>query len=359
MRTLAARDRGLDFTVLASRAGVFPELEGVPNWRVENCPGAEGGNLRKAWFIQARLPGLVSELGGDILHSMQFLAPVRKPCPLVVTVYDLAWLHYPETLEWARRMYYKWLVPRTLRSADLITAISQSTAAETREAFPGTASRIRVVPLGLPLWVQDARGGGAADGAPPGPPYFLFVGTMEPRKNLARLLDAYGIFRETAQRDGRASVEIPRLVLVGGKGWRDGALRSHLKQYRDRGWLELLDYRDDVALWDLYRGALALVFPSLHEGFGLPILEAMAASCPVLTSNRGGMKEVAGQRALLVDPASPEDIAEGLEVMAFKQEIRAELARGGPEHARAWSWDLTADRTEAVYRELLGRYPDK
>lgn len=353
-RALAVRDRGMKFTVLASDPEVFRDLDQWENWNIVECPGARGGNLKKVWFTQMRLPGLVRELEGDLLHCLQFLGPLNISCPLAVTVYDLAWMLFPETIEGPRHLYYRWLVPRTLARAGSILAVSEATARETARLFPDAAERVRVTPLGTPSWVlQMALDNPVRRDKKPDGGFFLFVGTLEPRKNLPRLLDAYDLFCSQALNEGVPNAEIPGLVFVGGKGWKDSHLRSRMSLLIDEGRLKVLDQCDDVTLWDLYGSALALVFPSLHEGFGLPILEAMTAGLPVLTSDRSGMKEVAGDGALLVDPEMVTEIAEGLRVMAFEPAIRLGLAAGGPEQSRRWSWERTADLTAGIYRELL------
>ena len=152
---LAERDRNLDFTVLATTREMFKELDGCPNWRIVDCPQARGGSLRKALFTQFQLPGLVKKLGGDILHSMQFLAPLRCSIPQVATVHDLAWRLYPETIEEPRLSYYKFLVPRSLAKVDAIVANSRSTASRTEDLFPQVSGKIHVTLHGTPRWVLD------------------------------------------------------------------------------------------------------------------------------------------------------------------------------------------------------------
>ena len=350
---LAEKDRGLDFTVLATEPGVFRELEDRPGWLVRECRQAKGGALRKALFTQFRLPRLVRRLEGDLLHSMQFLVPLRCPCPQVATVHDLAWLLFPETIEEPRHSYYRWLVPRSIRQVDAIVVNSRSTADETTRFFPEAADKVHLTPHGTPRWVMD-RVCDENRIQPPGDrPFFLFVGTLEPRKNLPRLMDAYESFLTSEAVLQVPAQEVPDLVFVGGRGWRDSRLRGRMADLRSRGRLRILDYCDPDELWELYCRALALVFPSLNEGFGLPILEAMAAGLPVLTADRSGTAEIAGDRALLVNPENTGDIAAGLTRLAFDQDLRAKLARGGPGWARQWSWSRTADLTVAVYRHLL------
>jgi|GEM_PF-285690 len=354
---LAARDRGLDFTVLTTTAGLFRELEGKTGWAVREIPTARRGALRKALYTQFGLPNLLRELGADLLHCLQFVAPLRPPCPLVATVHDLAWLDFPGTIEEPRRSYYRWLVPRSLAKADALVTNSEATTRETIRHFPGTAAKIFTTPHGTPRWVLERMDRPDPVTIPQSvtPPYFLFVGTREPRKNLVRLLAAYGEFLGSAAVGAAPPGSVPHLVLVGGRGWKDASVRSTLGQWADEDSVTILDYCDDDVLWGLYRGAQALVFPSLNEGFGLPILEAMAAGLPVLTSDRGGTAEVAGSDALLVNPENVAEIGKAMERLAFDGELRARLGVAGPDRARQWSWARTADLTVDVYNELLDR----
>ncbi|MBK7772103.1 MAG: glycosyltransferase family 4 protein [bacterium] len=173
------------------------------------------------------------------------------------------------------------------------------------------------------------------------------MGAREPRKNLPRLLDAYE--RLVA---GRGSAS-PDLVLAGPDGWLDGPLRERLARPGLAGRVEIRGYCEPAELRSLYGGALALVFPSLLEGFGLPILEAMACGLPVLTSDRGATAEVAGDAALLVDPHDTGALHLAMGRLADEAPLRARLAAGGPRRAREWTWDRTADLTTAAYREIL------
>lgn len=354
---LAARDRELDFLVLATEPDMFAEVAEVRGWQVLNCPGARGGTLRKALFTQLQVPRICRARRAALLHSLQFVAPLRAGCPSVVTVHDHGWLRFPATVEQPRRAYYRFFVPRTLRRAAAIVTNSQATAAETAAFFPDTAARIATTQFGTPSWVWKHPGGGR----PPaeGGPVFLFVGTLEPRKNLEALLEAYALFLTAPATRARPAEEVPRLLFIGGKGWKDSNLRRRMDDLMARGRLEVRDYCGTDELWREYRRAHALLFPSLHEGFGFPILEAMAAGLPVLTADRGAMVEVGGDLVLAVDPTRTEAIADGLAAMAWDDSLRQRLSAGGPERARQWSWERTAELTTRVYRRVLGLGLDK
>ena len=349
---LAAADRGMDFTVLASVPEMFADLAGRPRWRVEACPGAGGGTLAKAWYTQARLPGLVRRLQGDLLHSLQFVAPLRLGCPSVVTVHDLAWQLFPGTVEQPRRSYYRLFVGPTLCRAAAVVTNSEATAADVRRLHPAAAAKVAVTPFGLAAWARDAAAAEAGKAAPgrPGRPCFLFVGTLEPRKNLEGVLRAYDLFLEGA---GRPAEACPSLLFVGARGWGDSRLRPAMQRLQAAGHLEVRDYCDPDQLWGLYRSAHGLLFPSLHEGFGFPILEAMAAGLPVLTADRGAMAEVAGDAALLVDPADPADMARGMALLAWDRARREQLVAAGCARVRRWTWERTAIETCAVYDRVL------
>jgi glycosyltransferase involved in cell wall biosynthesis len=270
------------------------------------------------------LPRLAGRLRLDVLHCPTFRAPLTPPaCPLVVTVHDLAVLRHPETFnQWTRR-YSRLCVSRVARSARLVIAVSAHTQRDLVELLRMPEEKIRVVPNG----VAEVFG---TDGPAESGEYVLAVGTLEPRKNLDRL----------AQATRRLGVE---LRVAGAPGWGRVELGG--------GGVRLLGRVSDEELARLYRGARCLAYPSLYEGFGIPIVEAMASGTPVVTSRGGATEEVAGGAAVLVDPLDPAAIAAGIEEAA---ERREELVPAGLARAREFSWAETARRTAGVYREAAG-----
>jgi glycosyltransferase involved in cell wall biosynthesis len=208
---------------------------------------------------------------------------------------------------------------------------------------------VTVTPFGAPSWVWRQPGGADPAGEGPEAP-FLFVGTLEPRKNLGRLLEAYRLLLDRKAGDAGP---VPPLVLAGAPGWGGAGLQRPLHELQARGQLRLEGYCGPDRLWQLYRSARALLFPSLHEGFGFPILEAMAAGLPVLTSARGAMQEVAGDAALLVDPEDPGAIADALQRLQTDARLRLELVTAGWARVRSWTWRRTAEATADVYRRVL------
>jgi glycosyltransferase involved in cell wall biosynthesis len=253
----------------------------------------------------------------DVLHCTTFRGPLRSSVPTVVTVHDLAILRAPEAFPRWHRLYGRAGLERVLKAADAIVAVSEFTRDEVTALVDVPVERVRVVPNGVDaLFTPD---GPRAEGD-----YVLAVATLEPRKNLGRAVDAA---RE-------AGVE---LRVVGARGW--GGVDVP-------GWVGEVP---DAELAALYRGARCVVYPSLYEGFGLPVLEAMACGAPVVTSRSTAMEEVAGTAAVLVDPLDVSAIAAGIHEATLR---RDELIPAGLTRARTFTWDRAADAVVELWREL-------
>jgi glycosyltransferase involved in cell wall biosynthesis len=255
--------------------------------------------------------------GLDVLHCTTFRGPVRSRVPTVVTVHDLAILRAPEVFPRWHRLYGRLGLERVLRAADAIVAVSEFSRTETVELAGVPAERIRVVPHGVdPVFSAE---GPHAEGE-----YVLAVATLEPRKNLGRAVSAA---RE-------AGIE---LRVVGARGW--GGVEVD-------GWVGEIP---DAELASLYRGARCVIYPSLYEGFGLPVLEAMACGTPVVTSAATAMEEVAGGAAVLVDPLDVCSIAGGIRDALTS---RDELVSAGLARARTFTWARAADSIVELWSEL-------
>jgi glycosyltransferase involved in cell wall biosynthesis len=255
--------------------------------------------------------------GADVLHCTTMRGPVRAHLPFVVTVHDCALLRHPEAFPAWHRHTGRVALRHGARSADAVVAVSDFTRDELVELLDVPVERIRVIPNGIePVFHPD---GPAAPGD-----YVLAVGTLEPRKNLERAVEAARL----------ANVE---LRVVGAAGWGGVDVPGWAGRVSD----------DELAA--LYRGARCLVFPSLYEGFGLPVLEAMACGLPVVTTRGGATEEIAGGAAVLVDPLDPGAIAAGI---SEAESRRGELRALGLERARGFTWSHSADLVEALWREL-------
>ncbi|MBM4130159.1 glycosyltransferase family 4 protein [bacterium] len=338
---LAARDRGFAFVVVAGDDDVFADLRDRPGWSLEVVPA--GDATRREWTRQVLLPVACRRWGAALVHGLQPVAPWAAPCPVVLTVHDLAWRTMPEVIPQPRRAWLSAAVPASLARARLLLANSRTTAAALTGAFPRLADRVREVPHGTPAW---ALAGDLPAPAPVAHPFFLFVGRLEPRKNLPRLLEAYE--RLVVRTDGQA----PDLCLAGPEGWGLGPVRERLARPSLAGRVRVTGWCAPADLRALYAAALALVFPSLDEGFGLPVLEAMGCGLPVLTADRGATAEVAGDAALLVDPQDTQALADAMFRLARDAALRTALAAGGRRRAATWTWERTADLTAAAYAEI-------
>ena len=302
---------GIDTTpLLQTRAGTARYLQGlldhlqVPVQRV-SFPATS--RLRSVaadalWYPRLRAKGV------DVLHCPSFRGPFASKVPLVVTVHDVAVLRRPEWFNRWTRTYSSYAVPRVLRAATRVIADSEFTRSELIDLLGTPAEKIRVLPI--PIGDVFSAEGARADGD-----YTLAVGTLEPRKNLARIAEAV---------DGE-------LRVVGGRGWGDVEPPPNVT------WLGEVD---DAELARLYRGARCLVYASLYEGYGLPVAEALACGCPIVTSLGSPMQEIAGDDATYVEPTDADSIRAGI-ARAFK-----------PTPRRIASWAEIAAATQAIYEEI-------
>ncbi len=303
--------------------------------------------LRGLWE-QTLVPLDVRRRGIQVYHSPNYSLPLALPCTSVVTVHDLAFLD-PRFHKLRMRFYLRVLTQMSLRRADHVIAVSEHTKQELEARFPHVAGRISVVHPGL-----DPAFSSPPDGASiqsfrqrvgQTKPYILFVGAIEPRKNLPRLIRAFELaMAETGLHHD--------LVLCGPLGWRHGptiqALRSSRLSHRIRQVGYIPD--DDLLLW--YAGADLFVYPSLYEGFGLPPLEAMATGTPVVTSDSSSLPEVVGDAAAAVSPTSVDAIAGAMQRVLTDRDFADKLRALGPQRAMEFTWKEAASRTVDIYRRL-------
>jgi alpha-1,3-rhamnosyl/mannosyltransferase len=306
-----------------TRAGTARYLNGLldaglPGVEVQPVAFGGGGRVTAAVRDTVWYPGILPLVAGgaDVLHCPTYRAPLRSRTPVVVTVHDLAVFRHPEAFRTWTRTYSRALVPLVVRAARRVIAVSDFTKRELLDLVGLDEARVRVVPNGV-------AGGFSPNGPAAHGDYVLAVGTLEPRKNLPRLAAAVE----------RLGVE---LRIVGARGWGRVELPGSVR------WLGEVP---DAELAALYRGARCLAYPSLYEGFGIPVLEALACGCPVVTSAGGACEEVAGGAAVLVDPLDEGSIAAGVE--------RADgaLREAGLARAAEFSWSRAAAETVEVYRE--------
>jgi glycosyltransferase involved in cell wall biosynthesis len=343
---LGRQDPSLEIVPFRSRfEGDPPDEPALAHLPLEELNGSIR-SLYPRWALTARpwLPERVRRL--DLVHATNPAAvpPAAPGQRLVVTVHDLAFLVLPGTFPRAWRWLYRVGLRAAVRRADAIVTPSRSTAEDLLSRTRVDPEKVFVTPLAasLSLGVDDPDAVLARLKVPP--PYLLFVGTLEPRKNLLRLVRAY---RRVAQ-DG-----IPHaLVLAGPLGWQGDRLLREIA-LRGPGEIVLTGPLSDDELDALYRGADAFVYPSLYEGFGLPVVEAMSRGLPSVVSTSSSLPEVAGDAALAVNPRSVRELASAIATIATDVAMAERLAAKARARAERFSWDETARRTLEMYERLL------
>jgi glycosyltransferase involved in cell wall biosynthesis len=283
----------------------------------------------------------------DVVHAAHPLLIPARAGARVATVYDLDFLDHPERTTGEVRRDYAWLASRHAARADGILAISETTRRAVIDRLNVDPARVIVARAGVPRWASGGRRRPRPEAGP-----ILFLGTLEPRKNVGALLDAYGRLR--ARRD-----DVPRLVLAGRSTtaagtWLDAAARAPLA-----GHVDVIGYVPDEDRRGLLESASMLVLPSWNEGFGLPVLEALALELPVVVSDRGALPEVAGDAALYCDPADPDSLADAIGRVLDEPDATARRVEAGRHRAAGWSWDATAAQVWAWYGELAATQRDE
>ncbi len=318
-----------------------------PHWPVRH-PVA-----RIAWE-QGRLPFLLRTSGARLYHGLAFIVPLStRHIPLVVTVHDLSFVHFPETLPPAKALYLKWLTRTSVRRAHHVIAVSESTRRDVIAWSGIPARKVSTVPNGVsprfrPLPPDEVRAWREKKGLPAR--FILYVGTLQPRKNVDTLIRAYARWR------GRARTSPPPLILAGAKGWYYEDL---FRLTASLGLEEAVHFPgyippEELPYW--YNAATLFAYPSLFEGFGLPVLEAMACGTPVVAAATSALPEVVGDGGLLLPPKDVDAWAQALASLLSDPARRDELRGRGLQRAKRFSWERTARETVAVYHRLLDGY---
>lgn len=299
---------------------------------------------RDLWWHQFGVSFAARGARADLLHLPAAVGPVAAFLPMVVTIHDVIVLRFPELFRPWHRHYARAVLPRLVSSAAAVITVSEAARADVVEYLDLAPERVAVVPNGVdPLFHTIDRNGEAARSVVARyrlpPDFVLTVGAIEPRKNLPRILDA---LRQLRDRGPTAGIT---LVHAGPEGW--------LADDVSRGAARFLGYVPAADLRVLYNLARALVYPSLWEGFGLPVIEAMACGCPVVTSTVSALPDVAGGAAVLVNPESVEDIAAAIERLWLDDAWRRKYATAGLARARCFTWERCARETLAVYEQAL------
>ncbi|MGC9314792.1 MAG: glycosyltransferase family 4 protein, partial [bacterium] len=318
----------------------------IPSFAVPNVRTVRYRSRVQHLAIQLELPKLLAENRIDILHGPNFYLPVRGKTPMAVTIHDLSAQFFPGQHSLKHRLSQKFLRP-SMKKADRIIAVSEFTSREIARYCPKAEDKIRVVHNGVgenfvPTDEKTKSEIKSRHGLPER--FALFVGTLEPRKNVGRLVEAFG---------KATNIEDLKLVIAGGKGWLYGEIFESVKKLGLEDRVIFPGYIPSEDLPALYSSAEFFCYPSLYEGFGLPVLESMACGTPVLTSRDSSMSEVAGEAALLADPMDIDSIAEGILKLASDETLRKNLAEKGLSRAKKFSWKSCATKTLDIYREIM------
>lgn len=300
--------------------------------------------LKTSW-----LPTVEAQLDCDAILYPYWPSPPwrrRDAPPAAVFVHDLAFKLRPAEVPWQQRVYLRTLLGRSLHRAAAVLVPSEATRRDLMDRYriAGLESKVAIVPEGVAPDVPPSK---LPAGLEPG--FILAVGTVEPRKNYPRLLAAFRrLRRESVPMIIGDRPGVPELVIAGRPGWAYG---DALERIKAEPGVRYLGHVDDATLTALYRSAAVLAFPSLYEGFGLPLLEAMAHGVPAVVGNAGALPELAAGAAVLVDPEDVASIAGGLERLLADASLREKLGAAGKRRAVDFTWE----RAAAVTREILGR----
>ena len=305
------------------------------------------------WWTQSGVRAAARRERADVLHAPTALAPMAGREPLVVTIHDVSVLRFPERFPRWFRTWARFTLPKVARHATAIITDSAASRDEILHFCGVGADRITVVPLGIPPRAADATSARTLQRVKQAygldAPFVLTVGSLEPRKNIPRLL------RAVRQLRGEPRTRDLRLVHAGPRGWLGADIEDTLRELQLADAVRFLGYVPDDDLPALYALARITAYPSLYEGFGLPIVEAMASGSPVLTSSVSSMPEVAGKAAVLVDPESTDAIAEGLRRLWTDEALRSRLIVDGRTRAARFTSANTARLTLDVYRSVAPR----
>jgi glycosyltransferase involved in cell wall biosynthesis len=334
------------FTVFVNQESADWPLPHDARFRKVVCPVSASRRWRRYWYEQCKLPTLLSEHGVDLVHSLGYVAPLRAKCPSVVTIHDLNFRacgrQMPLTRRWTLAAFVRWSALHSQR----VIAVSEFSRQQLLKAYhlsPNHVAMIHLAPLSRPSRMEDAPRELARLGICE--PYVLAFGNPFPHKNIRRLLEAFALC-------GHVRHTHHKLVIVG-RAPQDDSWQQAARQLGIQHRVVLTGALTDEALASVLSGAQALVSPSLYEGFGLPILEAMAAGVPVACSDRGSMPEIAGSSSLLFDPLSVQEMAGAIGALATLPQLRQYLIDKGLKNATRFSWRQTAEQTLGVYREVL------
>lgn len=284
----------------------------------------------------------------DVFFSPTHYAPRLCPVPTVISVMDLSYIHYPELFKKLDLYQLKNWTSYSVRNAKRVLTISNASKNDIIKQYNTPSEKVEVAYPGIKVKSQMSKVKNSGQKSKVlekyslKGDYILFVGTLQPRKNIVRLIEAYAKLKDS----------VIELVIVGKKGWLYEEILAAPRKYGVEEQVKFLEFVTDEDLSTLYQNAICFVLPSLYEGFGLPVLEAMQEGCPVITSNVSSLPEAGGDAAIYVDPKDTDDIAKKMQTLIKSKELQAELREKGYKQVKKFSWEKTAKETLAVLKDV-------
>jgi len=296
------------------------------------------------WWFEHSVPSMLKQLNIDLFISPDGFASLSTTVPQIITIHDLAFEHFDHHNPLLVQKYYKHFVPKYCAKAKKILAVSEFTKNDILNKYHIDNNKIDVAYNGFDS--NELKQTETTSTSKNKLPYFLFIGAVHPRKNVAGLLNAFEIFKSKYPLSHQ-------LVIAGRKAWMSNGeeqLLATMKYSKDIQWIENLERSE---LMSILQNAFALVYPSFYEGFGIPVVEAMAAGIPVITSKTSSLPEIAGDAAALIDSSNYEEIADAMFGLTQDNHLRNELIEKGKLRAREFSWDVSAQKIAAIIRSEI------
>lgn len=349
INNLACSDTQNEYIVFVNRESAEWPMPDAPNFIRVVCPVQATNRAQRYFFEQVRLPFLARLYKLQLLHSLGYVGPVILPCKSITSIHDIVY-DYPGTR--MRKELLRLLVGLSARSSDHILTLSTNSQRQIASRLHVSLEKITVVPLAAKkrpdspniTWPEIKRRLGIED------EYLLAFSSLSPSKNIPRLLRAFAKFRETQQTR-------VKLVLVGHIPQAGTPLTKLAEELNLNNQVVFTGYLPDDELVLILRNATIFIFPSLYEGFGIPVLEAMAEGVPVVCSNAASLPEIAGNAALLFDPLSVDEIATSIQKLINSPDLRTDLISRGHQNMARFSWRKTADKTLQVYKSVIQPTP--
>lgn len=331
-----------------NRSNIERDIEGL-NIKENICPLFHYGVYRRIWSYVPIKYNFLFRRNADIYQFFNFIIPPNISGKVITTIHDLTYILYPNTMTTSNRKRLEKDMHNTIKRADYIITISESSKRDIINYLKVDEKRIQVIYPGVDEVYKKALDNDEIskvkkkyniDGR-----YLLYLGTLEPRKNIETIIKAYNLFNKSNEHN-------IKLVLAGKKGWLYENIFKLVKEFEIENNVIFTDYIDDEDKPPLYQGSEVFLFPSLYEGFGMPVAEAMASGTPVITSKSSSLPEVAGEAAIITDPVDYIKISESIKLILNDNKLREKMINEGIKQANKFSWDSSAEKLKNIYYDL-------